>query len=339
MSTRNQQLPPSDSGDDTTLEESAARFRAIWEAAGDAMALSDPDGIVLAANPAYCALYGYTVDEVVGQSFAVIFPEDLRAWAIEEYRRAFTAPMLTPAVESVIRTKDGVQRTVEARYTFLIRDGRRVAMLSVVRDITERKLAEAERDALLERERQARREAEAMARERDEAYALLDTLFAQAPVGLGFWDRALRFVRVNSALAEMNGLPPEAHLGKTPAELLPGLVGVETIMAGWREILATGEPLLGVEVSGETPAAPGSERHWVENWFPVRVRGEIVGIGAVVEEVTARKRAEGERTVLLAREQAAREAAEAAVGAKNELLAAITHDLRGPLTTIKSTLR
>ena len=56
-------------------------LRAAWEAASDAIALSDPRGIVLAANPAYFTLYGYSPHEVVGQLFSIIFPPDDRAEA------------------------------------------------------------------------------------------------------------------------------------------------------------------------------------------------------------------------------------------------------------------
>ena len=38
-----------------------------------------------------------------------------------------------------------------------------------------------------------------------ESYAQLDTLLVSAPVGIGFWDRDLRFIRVNDALAAVNG--------------------------------------------------------------------------------------------------------------------------------------
>ena len=48
---------------------------AVWTAATDALALSDPDGRAIAANPAYEALHGYTLDEIIGNTFAVIFPE------------------------------------------------------------------------------------------------------------------------------------------------------------------------------------------------------------------------------------------------------------------------
>ena len=126
----------------------------------------------------------------------------------------------------------------------------------------------------------------------EEAYALLDTIFASAPVGLGFWDRELRFTRVNQALAEINGLPEEAHIGKRPRDLLPGLDNVEQVEKMWQEVLATGQPVRNVEVSGETPSEPGRTRYWLENWYPVRLKETVIGIGAVVQEITERKQME-----------------------------------------------
>lgn len=51
-----------------------AWLRAACRAATDVMAVSDPDGRVLEANPVYHPPHGHTRDEVPGQSFAVIFP-------------------------------------------------------------------------------------------------------------------------------------------------------------------------------------------------------------------------------------------------------------------------
>ncbi len=126
----------------TALREKEERFRAVWEMSADAMALSDPDGIVLAANPAYLQLYGYAADKVVGNTFAVIFPDDQRQWAIERYQNIFTAQGVPPAFESTIRRADGTTRIVESRVGFLYDDGQRYAMLSSIRDITDRKQTE-----------------------------------------------------------------------------------------------------------------------------------------------------------------------------------------------------
>ena len=127
---------------ESALRDSEERFRAVWEATSEAMALSDPNGIVIAVNPAYCALYGLIPEQAVGQSFAIIFPEEARAASVEQYRAVFTDPDPPPSYESRVQHADGGERFVEARADFLIRDGERIAMISSIRDITERKRAE-----------------------------------------------------------------------------------------------------------------------------------------------------------------------------------------------------
>jgi PAS domain S-box-containing protein len=126
---------------ETALRESEERFRAVWEAASEAMALSAPDGTVIAVNPAYCALYGLTPEQAVGQSFAIIFPEAMRATAEAQYHTVFTDPDPPPSYETRVQHADGSERFVESRADFLLRDGERAAMISAIRDITERKRA------------------------------------------------------------------------------------------------------------------------------------------------------------------------------------------------------
>jgi PAS domain-containing protein len=46
-------------------------------------------------------------------------------------------------------------------------------------------------------------------------------LFESTPNGIGLWNRELRFKRVNRALAAINGLPAEAHVGKRLREVVP----------------------------------------------------------------------------------------------------------------------
>jgi PAS domain S-box-containing protein len=97
---------------------------------------------VIAVNPAYCALYGLIPEQVVGQSFAIIFPEESRVAAVEQYHAVFADLNPPPSYESRVQHADGSERFVEARADFLVRDGERVAMISAIRDITERKRAE-----------------------------------------------------------------------------------------------------------------------------------------------------------------------------------------------------
>jgi PAS domain S-box-containing protein len=113
------------------------RFRAVWEGIAEAIILTDPDGMVLAVNPAYCTLYGCTPQTRIGHSFAVIFPEAERAEAEANYHAFFTDPDPPRTYEARVQRPNGSKRIVEAHCDFVVRDGERVAMLSVIRDITE----------------------------------------------------------------------------------------------------------------------------------------------------------------------------------------------------------
>lgn len=150
-----------------------------------------------------------------------------------------------------------------------------------------------------------------------ESHFLLRAVFEEAPVGIGMLDPGFRFVRVNPKLAALNGIPAEAHLGRTPRELFPALP-IDDLEAIWRRLLDTGKPVLGYEFCGETPAAPGKTRWWREDWFPVVAHGRVVGLAFVVVEVTEEKRA-GELQRLL--------------------VGIVGHDLRNPLAVITTSAR
>ncbi len=124
------------------LRDSEEQLRQVWETTSDAMALSDANGAVLSANPAYYDLYGHTPGQIIGKNFAVIFSEDSQEQAREQYKTVFADNNIPPAFETVVQRADGTERIVESRISFLTSGGRRTAMLSTIRDITERKQAE-----------------------------------------------------------------------------------------------------------------------------------------------------------------------------------------------------
>jgi PAS domain S-box-containing protein len=134
--------------------------------------------------------------------------------------------------------------------------------------------------------------------EAERSRSLLDTIFASAPVGLGYFDAELTCVRANEALAAIGGRSMEDHVGKPLSELLGPLA--DRVMPLFRHALASGEPILEQEVEGEAPGAPGERRHWLISCTPVLgVEGAAIGVSSVVIDVT-------ERRERLERERAAR---------------------------------
>lgn len=126
----------------------------LWQRAADAMVVSSPDGIVLAVNHAYCQLYGYREEQLLGQPFALIFPEPYREQAHVDYQDVFTTGDSQSTHHATIQRADGTMREVESHIEFLTHGGKRVAMLSIIRDITAQVQAERglrEKNTLLER--------------------------------------------------------------------------------------------------------------------------------------------------------------------------------------------
>jgi len=115
-------------------------------------------------------------------------------------------------------------------------------------------------------------------------------ILADAPIGFAVFDDRLRYRVVNRRLAEINGLPAEDHLGRTPQEVLPDMpaAALEPLTRGLR-----GETTSSVETHGYTPADPGVEHHWLVSWVPVRTAGgAVTHVAAFVEDITDRTRAE-----------------------------------------------
>ena len=282
--------------------------QALWARAVDALALSDGDGIVLAANPAYFQLYGYGADAVVGQSFAVIFPPEQRAWAVAQYQQVFADPAGDLRYESVIQRADGTERVVEARVSFLSADGQRVAMLSTIRDITERVRAEA-----------AVRASEAR----------LQTALSIETVGVLFFRLDGTITDANTAFVRLSGYRREDLLRTVHWAVLTPPEFRDITARAAADLAAQGET-----VPYEKQLLRKDGTHWWALCAPKRLSGSGSDAECVefILDITARKHAEAVVARAFAAEQAARANAEAALATRDQFLAIATHELRSPLT-------
>jgi formate hydrogenlyase transcriptional activator len=125
---------------------------------------------------------------------------------------------------------------------------------------------------------------------------LLAAFFSASNVGFYILDKDLSYVAVNHALADMNGRPAAAHLGKTLREVVGELA--DKIEPELQRVLNTGKPVLNLEVSGVLPTRPDVE-HQLGHYFPIQDgTGQVKQIGVMVVGNTGRRRLEQAITTL-----------------------------------------
>ncbi len=258
----------------------------------DGVIVSDGDGRRIYANERAALLTGYaSVEELLAAP-----GDELRGRfeLLDEQGRPLE-PALLPAPRAAAgeepapmlirfrRLPDGIPQAAEVTAVpVLDAHGAVQHVISFFREVTARQELTEQQKTLYD---EARR-----------TTALLDALYGSAPVGLGFWDRDLRYVRVNDALAAINELAPEAHVGKTFTEVVPQVAQLIEPVA--RRVLEQREPVIGLEHTSGTPGRPDDVRYWLASYYPVLAPdGEAIGVGSVVEEITDRRRAE-QRTEL-----------------------------------------
>lgn len=159
----------------------------------------------------------------------------------------------------------------------------------------------------------------------NDTLSLLDSMLANAPIGLAFFDRNGRFVRVNQVFAGLTGVPLSGHLGRTLPEILPLSVARE-LESAVQQVFCSEEPVRNLELTGQggKPSRPWT---WIVSAYPVRTTPQQVRwAGVIVLDASERKRSE----------DALRKSEKLAVTGR--LAAAIAHEINNPLEAVTNLL-
>jgi PAS domain S-box-containing protein len=124
-----------------TLRESEERFRAMMEAAMDAIIVIDNRMNVSFWNPSAQRLFGYTQDEIIGKSISCLLSQEIVPKTMMTIKQFIEKQSITTSNQIIERTaikKDGKKFPVEISYAQLQMNGGFFGV-SIVRDITEKK--------------------------------------------------------------------------------------------------------------------------------------------------------------------------------------------------------
>ena len=122
-------------GAQDALARSEARYRNLFESASDAIVTLDANGRFTTFNHAAENISGYPRQELVGQWFAPLLPDDELPKALMHFQKALAGE--TGLFETTFIRKDREYRTIQVTYSTPQRDEE---VLCVIRDVTDQKM-------------------------------------------------------------------------------------------------------------------------------------------------------------------------------------------------------
>jgi PAS domain S-box-containing protein len=305
-------------------QENESRMRSVVNHVIDGIVTINESGIVESFNLAAERLFGYSAAEVIGQNVRMLMPEPYRSGHdgyLANYLRSGQAKIIGIGREVVGRRKDGSTFPMDLAVSEF-RLGERRCFTGIVRDITERKQAEAvvqrHQQELEERIRERTAELEEEVRERNKTNTTLQAVLNAFPDLFFRLDADGTILAYNASRASDLYVPPEEFLGRRVQDALSPEVG-RLFHDAIEEVHRT-SGLVSIEYA--LTLADG-ERYFEARLLPLLERQ----VKVIVRDITPRKRAEAEL-------QQAKDAAVAANRAKSEFLANMSHEIRTPMNGI-----
>lgn len=214
-----------------TLRESEERYRRLHESMTDAFAMVDMEGRIIEANRAYQELTGYSEDDLKHLTYSDITPA---RWHADEARIVGEQVLVrgySDVYEKEYVHKDGSIIPIELK-TFLLRDdgGQPVAMWAIIRNVSERKRAEA---VIRESERKLSALFSAMSE-----MVVLHELVRDAQGRITDY----RIIDCNPAFTAITGIPREQAVGALASQLY-AQGGSPPYLNEFSQVALTGAPI------------------------------------------------------------------------------------------------
>jgi PAS domain S-box-containing protein len=173
----------------------------------------------------------------------------------------------------------------------LINEGRQAAYRKAEATLADLSQHRRELEAEIDRRREAEAGLRTSREQLRETLALLDLFIQHAPIGMGVLGPDLKYMRINEALADMNGLRVVDHLDRSVEDVLPELS--KLVVPMFRQVQDSGRPIINMQIQGTIPATRDAARTWRVSYYPVpSEKGDKPAIGMIVEEITDRLEAQ-----------------------------------------------
>ncbi|MCX9078226.1 MAG: PAS domain S-box protein [Candidatus Methanoperedens sp.] len=243
------------------LRESEEYYRALITNASDLLSILDADGNFSYVSPSFETSLGYTQDEIIGKrAFEFVHPDDM-ANVMQSFKRFVDK---SPEREAVIfrwRRKDGSWLFLETNATNLLDNPAVRGVVVSSHDITERKQAEAEREALQQQVIEAQRQA--LAELSTPIIPIMDRIIVMPLIGgidsvrsrdiMRSLLEGISRYRAQIAILDITGVPVvdsgvADHLNRTMQAAR--LKGAQTIITGVSDAVAETIVDLGIDWSG-----------------------------------------------------------------------------------------